>query len=889
MKRFSLNKKRLSKVLALTLAVATMVPNLPAQNANATETGKSTVTVPEPIATVDFSDASSVESNIAKRLKFTDATETTVWPMIKDDNTPETVNGNNVFYSENNVPERKNTAKTTDASFAIKTNDKAVFADKATYDTTGAVVIATGDVVTATGSVVTATRTAIAGSTNPDDYVWEEVDLTPTVSQVEITPVTGDTITGAAAVTLKDGFSVEQYPQSGQYVNLSKKSNDGKGGNIPTAAYPARQSNVVQAENTFGAGAKINNPFAATATRAKLYDADRYSINNIVDTATAVVKATDGAVTNGQDRFLGDKLGQYTAQEIKAGVTISFWAKVPESVKSTSFIEFYNNESLVYQTDDLAKVWAANIYENNKAKIAELSNDPDSLFYKGEIATGQVVMFGARERSNEKDANKQSYRPRTGEDLKMFFDLEKPDWSKWNNDVGCTVTPDAVETSVIAYVTNNGPFMYFNADLAEEYSSYNDKEIADSPKIAGYNGSLVRKTNTKDSDYSVKVLLDCGTITKDEFMAGPWNDGNGGRSSLLIKTGETNENGEELYTMLMESGDIWSNLSQNSSYANYIPGTGPNATENSAGVDLSNNERLGKNSRVGQGVTGYLALTSNAGVFNRDYKTTGRGVNGNHGDVGLLKGFQADNQGKVSYADALRDDEWHYYTYTITDEWFQMYVDGEAVDPDGATVGSQFNMGSGMYDLNGQDYRHDKNTGDSFRIYSFEKGKATGWPHQTYGYMYFGGETVMSFLTDANTKLYVGGKSQVTAAGTQIADITFYDEALTANQVGQAFADLVGIEFVPEPEPNPNPEPDDGVDVLLGDVNNDKKIDSQDALEILKEDVKLSHTGTYIPEVANVNKDTKTDSQDALEILKHDVKLITLPEEYVKVVLSTEE
>ncbi len=58
-----------------------------------------------------------------------------------------------------------------------------------------------------------------------------------------------------------------------------------------------------------------------------------------------------------------------------------------------------------------------------------------------------------------------------------------------------------------------------------------------------------------------------------------------------------------------------------------------------------------------------------------------------------------------------------------------------------------------------------------------------------------------------------------------------------------------------------------------GDVNGDGKIDSSDALEILKYDVKINSDSFKNHAAALVNNDNVIDSSDALEILKYDVKL----------------
>ncbi len=65
----------------------------------------------------------------------------------------------------------------------------------------------------------------------------------------------------------------------------------------------------------------------------------------------------------------------------------------------------------------------------------------------------------------------------------------------------------------------------------------------------------------------------------------------------------------------------------------------------------------------------------------------------------------------------------------------------------------------------------------------------------------------------------------------------------------------------------------DATTVKRGDANGDGRINSEDALEILKYDVKLK-LDKFIEAAADANKDGKVNSEDALEVLKYDVKLV---------------
>ncbi len=63
--------------------------------------------------------------------------------------------------------------------------------------------------------------------------------------------------------------------------------------------------------------------------------------------------------------------------------------------------------------------------------------------------------------------------------------------------------------------------------------------------------------------------------------------------------------------------------------------------------------------------------------------------------------------------------------------------------------------------------------------------------------------------------------------------------------------------------------------ITKGDCNGDGKINSEDALAVLKYDVHIMQKD-FAEEAADVNKDGKVNSEDALDILKHDVKLLQI-------------
>jgi len=75
-------------------------------------------------------------------------------------------------------------------------------------------------------------------------------------------------------------------------------------------------------------------------------------------------------------------------------------------------------------------------------------------------------------------------------------------------------------------------------------------------------------------------------------------------------------------------------------------------------------------------------------------------------------------------------------------------------------------------------------------------------------------------------------------------------------------------------DPVPTAEFEYNIPYKLGDVNDDKAIDSDDALLVLKQSVHLVELDATQKLAANVNKDANIDSDDALLILKYSVHLI---------------
>lgn len=87
-----------------------------------------------------------------------------------------------------------------------------------------------------------------------------------------------------------------------------------------------------KSKNSPAAKLQVANPFAAY--RDELYDASRYTDENIAATATEKDRLIQTVENTGWDynddnSTWGTLRNRYSAPETKAGVTISFWAQVP--------------------------------------------------------------------------------------------------------------------------------------------------------------------------------------------------------------------------------------------------------------------------------------------------------------------------------------------------------------------------------------------------------------------------------------------------------------------------------------------------------------------------------------------------------------------------------
>ncbi len=131
------------------------------------------------------------------------------------------------------------------------------------------------------------------------------------------------------------------------------------------------------------------------------------------------------------------------------------------------------------------------------------------------------------------------------------------------------------------------------------------------------------------------------------------------------------------------------------------------------------------------------------------------------------------------------------------------------------------------------------------KTYSFKNGDFELYYDSSYEAYYFDIPTELKkYLTDGGYDLLAGKKVEI-----EISNI--------ADDQGNTYIISYPINFMT------------ASDYTLGDVNQDKKVDSQDAVEILKyvaHNITLNSTQL---KAADTNKDGKVDSQDAVQILKY--------------------
>lgn len=220
--------------------------------------------------------------------------------------------------------------------------------------------------------------------------------------------------------------------------------------------------------------------------------------------------------------------------------------------------------------------------------------------------------------------------------------------------------------------------------------------------------------------------------------------------------------------------------------------------------------------------------------------------------------------------------KWHHVAYVIKNDNIETYVDGKQVTTD------QLNYW-------GNEIKPHC-SGQAFNL-------GTGWSkarrYTSNSPMYSNGITLLDFISHPNTVLTIGGKAALrpgigpaeflTPEGIKIAQLQFFDSPLSSAQVNDVMdGNDPGVSSMPTVKPTATPEttptPDatsKPAEYLLGDVNEDKKIDAVDALLVLKHAAKIEALTDVKMLAADVNKDDEANASDALMILQYAAKIIT--------------
>lgn len=310
-------------------------------------------------------------------------------------------------------------------------------------------------------------------------------------------------------------------------------------------------------------------------------------------------------------------------------------------------------------------------------------------------------------------------------------------------------------------------------------------------------------------------------------------------------------------------------------------------------------EEGGENSRIREGYTsGSLCLYASGSVGFMQDDGTARNLNpytegcGEYVQIQPFNKYNYWGNGSPStmYADRYQTnktptmetyDKWHFVVIVLEEFGVTFYIDGEEMTFKNQHCWEKQLNENNYYTAAGKSFAHG--------MYSAE------WRYD----LYQSGMTIPSFISDKDTRVYVGGTGLCTvllgqddigtAEGVQVKNIAWYDRALWGDQI---FWDGVDPEVkpvagtpsipsgeekpTPEPTPTPTPEPVKTPEPVYekGDTNKDGKISAADALCVLRIVVKLdSVTSNKEFVCADVNEDGKITAEDALQILQYVVHL----------------
>ncbi len=716
MKKFTLTE-RASKVIALALTAALIVPAVPGQVSAGAQTGGSagssngTVVVPTPMAhnsldsAKDYTDVSSTGSGI----KFTGEAV-------------ETIHQYGTASEKIQLGDVNNDGEVTavDAQLILQLDVKMIQENQVANP---AAADADQDGVIAAVDAQLVLQDDVGQMTLPE--IGDDSGVV-TYASVDRTPVSAD------GAYVKEEYhpapaAVEGY--SGSAVKLASSVTRPK---YPEGAPEDVTGEVVQTAASYNSAVEIENPFAGNV---ELYDASRYELNAIAQTATekqvttgkdfagatadpqtAVDSYSGGALTKSYVRE-ADKRDSFTRPDSKKGVTIAFWAKLPvenNAGAATSLLQFYNNSSRVYKADDLAKNYVASLYD--EAVEAGTVNATDSPFYIGEVKEGEIVDVHSKVTENFSDINK-------GQTFKYLDSFGQ--YVKWN--------PALADSEAV--VTNNGGQQKFFAPA--DWTGYSTSATA-------------------------------------------------GKKEIVVSTEYETSDGTPIYAHLAWSDTVKAADDKTSNYNMF-----KSSTEEPMGISTAYKDDA--EGFLTLGTTEQTYARDNK-TFQNEIGTVS---NKNSSQNGKQDNLQTNNllqlKDETSITDAANDGEWHYFTYSICDSWIQAYVDGVAMDPDALVkeAGNQFNMGSGLYNPNtGVAYAGNDNSKKG-RQSDWTKLNSNDWNNSIFGYIF--GDSIMKFITDENTKLLIGAKGKFgTVEGTIVDEVSFYDKNLKPSEVELAYKNAAG-------------------------------------------------------------------------------------------------
>lgn len=214
--------------------------------------------------------------------------------------------------------------------------------------------------------------------------------------------------------------------------------------------------------------------------------------------------------------------------------------------------------------------------------------------------------------------------------------------------------------------------------------------------------------------------------------------------------------------------------------------------------------------------------------------------------------------------------EWHYVTIVIQNDWVVTYVDGVAADPetDFTYMKEEPGLTASQHDFGSMNTGKLFNEGKGLRgVFGLGKNNVSDWaedgtakttPANSVGI------TMLDWLADEKTELYLGGtaygaeplgQSYGTIEGVCLDDVSFFATALTEDEAIELYEEV------------------SAGNVTLGDVDGNGKVELADAQLALKAALKIQALDSTQSTAADVDKNGKVELADAQKILKVALKI----------------